>query len=358
MNQKRAAEFFSGIGLVRMALERAGWQVRFANDIDPSKFAIYRDNFGDADFFLGDIRKVDSKTVPNVALATASFPCIDLSLAGNRNGLNGNHSSAYWEFYRVVKQMGSSRPEWILLENVVGLLSSNKGRDLREIVSSLCKLGYSCDLMVVDAVHFVPQSRPRLFVFGSFRPGHNLDNISPHVARPSQIIDFIRENHDLSWGLSELPPLPPKQRCLEQFLERLDEGAPEWWDERRQSHLYGQISNRHKKVLRFLVESKTIKFATVYRRVRPAGCRAEIRADGIAGCLRTPRGGSSKQFVIQAGRGSWRVRNMTAREYARLQGVPDSFKVNVPYNQALFGFGDAVCVPAVEWVIRHAIETR
>jgi DNA (cytosine-5)-methyltransferase 1 len=58
--------------------------------------------------------------------------------------------------------------------------------------------------------------------------------------------------------------------------------------------------------------------------------------------------------VIVAGNGRWRVRNMTAREYARLQGVPDSFNIDVTYLQALFGFGDAVCVPAVEWVVRSA----
>jgi DNA (cytosine-5)-methyltransferase 1 len=80
---------------------------------------------------------------------------------------------------------------------------------------------------------------------------------------------------------------------------------------------------------------------------------AELRTDGIAGCLRTPRGGSGRQILFKAGRGKFQVRLLTARECARLQGVPESYAINVPLNQALFGFGDAVCVPAVEWVARQ-----
>ena len=79
----------------------------------------------------------------------------------------------------------------------------------------------------------------------------------------------------------------------------------------------------------------------------------EIPNDGVAGCLRTPRGGSSKQFVIEAGYGKWKVRNMTAREYASLQGTDNSLPINVPYNKALYGFGDAVCVPVMEWIAKH-----
>jgi DNA (cytosine-5)-methyltransferase 1 len=358
MNMKAAAEFFAGIGLVRMALERAGWSVSLANDIDPAKETMYRDFFGGEHFIPGDIRNIEPEMVPNIGLATASFPCIDLSLAGNRDGLNGAHSSAYWQFHRIIEGMQDRRPPFVLLENVVGLLSSKGGEDLRSIVASLGKLGYACDLLMVDAVHFVSQSRPRLFVVGSqHRPRvseHVLEN-GVHEARPRQVVQFIRKHPDLSWAHIALPPLPKKHNRLERLLERLEEDAPEWWNKGRRAHMLQQMSPRHKRLLRELVQSKRTRFATVYKRVRPLGCRAEVRADGVAGCLRTPRGGSSRQFVIQAGRGRWRVRNMTAREYARLQGVDDSFPINVPYNKALFGFGDAVCVPAIEWVIRNCL---
>lgn len=350
MRQKLAAEFFAGIGLVRMALERAGWAVRLANDIDEKKAQLYRANFPGDDFRLGDIRDIQADHVPDVHLATASFPCIDLSLAGNRDGLSGQHSSAYWEFHRIVEAMGERRPRLVMLENVLGLLSSNGGDDLRSIVASLNKMGYVCDLLAVDAVHFIPQSRPRLFVVGV--RGREVTGPLAHGARPAQVLGFMQAHPDLKWSSVPLPPLPPKRSDLDTLMERLSPTAPEWWDSRRQAHLYSQMSPRHRALLRHLMESRRLRFATVYKRVRPAGCRAELRADGVAGCLRTPRGGSSKQFVVVAGNGKWRVRNMTAREYARLQGVPDSFNIGVPYLQALFGFGDAVCVPAVEWVVR------
>ena len=353
-----AAEFFAGIGLVRMALERCGWRVTFANDIDPNKFQIYEANFGSDHFHLQDVHKLTPKAIPEVSLATASFPCVDLSLAGNRDGLDGSESAAYWGFHRLLKRT-TSRPRYVLLENVTGLLVSNSGHDLRRVIVSLNELGYGCDLLLVDAVHFVPQSRPRLFIVGRLNGTRsNIRDFPQHEARPKRVLDFIEKNADLKWTHCRPTILPTKRSDLDQLMERFELDSPLWWSKERRAHLYSQMSPRHKKVLRFLASQPHASFATVYKRVRPRGCSAEVRADGIAGCLRTPRGGSSKQFVIQAGFGDWRVRNMTAREYARLQGVPDTFRIDVPYNQALFGFGDAVCVPAVEWVIKNAVQAR
>jgi len=79
---------------------------------------------------------------------------------------------------------------------------------------------------------------------------------------------------------------------------------------------------------------------------------AELRNDGVAGCLRTPRGGSGRQILVKAGYGKVRVRLLTPRECARLMGA-DDFVINVPLNQALFGFGDAVCVPVIAWIARN-----
>ena len=79
---------------------------------------------------------------------------------------------------------------------------------------------------------------------------------------------------------------------------------------------------------------------------------AELRTDGIAGCLRTPRGGSARQILIKAGRGKTMVRLLTPRECARLMGA-DEFAIDAPLNQALFGFGDAVCVPVISWIARN-----
>ena len=79
---------------------------------------------------------------------------------------------------------------------------------------------------------------------------------------------------------------------------------------------------------------------------------AELRVDGIAGCLRTPRGGSGRQILVKAGFGEFHARLLTPRECARLMGAGD-FKISFSLNQALFGFGDAVCVPVIEWIAKH-----
>jgi len=102
-----------------------------------------------------------------------------------------------------------------------------------------------------------------------------------------------------------------------------------------------------------MIAGRNYSFATAFRRVRHGRSMAELRTDGIAGCLRTPRGGSGRQILFKAGHGRYQVRLLTARECARLQGVPDDYVIDVPLNQALFGFGDAVCVPAVEWILQQ-----
>jgi DNA (cytosine-5)-methyltransferase 1 len=105
------AEFFAGIGLMRMGLAQAGWRVAFANDIDEDKQQMYRDQFGAGEeFVLGDVHKLNATEVPDIALATASFPCNDLSLVGARRGLEGEQSSAFWGFMDVLTKMGVRRP--------------------------------------------------------------------------------------------------------------------------------------------------------------------------------------------------------------------------------------------------------
>ena len=103
-----------------------------------------------------------------------------------------------------------------------------------------------------------------------------------------------------------------------------------------------QMSVKHAEQARKMIAGKSYTYATAFRRVRNGKSMAELRTDGIAGCLRTPRGGSGRQILFKAGRGKHQVRLLTPRECARLQGVPDSYVIDVPLNQAAFGFGDAV----------------
>lgn len=348
-----AAEFFAGIGLVRLALERQGFRIAFANDIDEDKLEIYGDNFGADDFHLGDIHQLAPAAIPDCELFTASFPCNDLSIAGARAGLAGEQSSAFWGLVRILEQK-QERPSLVLLENVPGFLSSHEGKDFEVALTALNGLGYACDAFLLDAAHFVPQSRLRMFVVAKLgAAGRSAAGLQTSPTRPANLINFIQAHPLIRWNIAELPSPPVRQNSLESILEDPSDDDPAWWNRKRTEYFMGQLSARHAALASEMIAGGAVRFATAFRRVRKGRSMAELRTDGVAGCLRTPRGGSGRQILFKAGRGRYQVRLLTARECARLQGVPDSFKINVRLNQALFGFGDAVCVPAVEWIAEN-----
>ncbi len=340
---------------MRLGLERAGWRVAFANDIDEDKRRMYADHFGnEAHFVLKDVHLVEASEVPTVALATASFPCNDLSLAGARKGLAGSQSSAFWGFVDILKEMGSKRrPPIVLLENVTGFLTSNNGNDFKDALLALNDLGYAVDAFIVDGARFVPQSRQRLFVVGVKTKVVSALNETPSFyesdTRPVALADFILWNPDVNWQIRRLPSLPRCARFLPDILEELSPNSRLWWSKDRCEYLLNQMSEKHRAAADAMISGKAVRYATVFRRVRHGKSMAELRTDGIAGCLRTPRGGSGRQILFAAGKCKFAARLLTPRECARLMGA-DDFKINAPLNQALFGFGDAVCVPAVQWV--------
>jgi len=361
LKMRTVAEFFAGIGLMRLGLERAGWETVWANDIDQDKLEIYRAQFPDAaeHFVLGDVHKIDSEHFPDVTLATASFPCNDLSLAGARKGLAGTHSSAFWGFIKVLEEVGERRPPVVLLENVPGFLTSNNGNDFREACVALNRLGYALDALMIDASHFVPQSRQRLFIIGTkglsaSRKVEETPSFLQSPARPSALADFILWTPDIEWNIRHVPSLPKRNTCLADILEDLPHNSAFWWSDERANYLLNQMSPRHREVAEGMISGGSTAYGTVFRRVRNGRSMAELRTDGIAGCLRTPRGGSGRQILFAAGRGKYRVRLLTPRECARLMGAPDyTLPKALNLNQALFGFGDAVCVDVVEWIANH-----
>lgn len=360
MNQPKKpafAEFFAGIGLMRLGLERAGWSAAFANDIDEDKWTMYRDHFGtDGEFVLGDIHQLSAEQIPEVDLATASFPCNDLSLAGARKGLAGAQSSAFWGFVELLTKLGRRRPPLVLLENVTGFLTSHNGDDFRDALVALNRLGYAVDAFIIDAARFVPQSRQRLFVVGIRSGNHAEMKETPAFfqsqVRPAALADFILWNPEINWSLRPLPALPSLGLRLDDIIEELSPNSQMWWSRERCSYLLSQMSPRHRAQAEAMIAGSRTTYGTVFRRVRNGRSMAELRVDGVAGCLRTPRGGSGRQILFVAGRGRFAVRLLSPRECARLMGA-DDFVIKASLNQALFGFGDAVCVPVIEWIANH-----
>ena len=355
--KKTVADFFAGIGLVELGLEKAGWSTVYAVDYSDEKRQLYEGHFGEGPYHLRDIRTIAGQEIPSVALAHASFPCTDVSVAGGRDGLSGKETSSFWEFVRILREMERRRPPFILLENVEGMLSSKKGRDLEIALAALCELGYALDILLINASHFVPQSRVRLFIVGNLLATHQ-DTLEQEIilqqqsgARPLKIANFVRAHPDLTWHLYALPQLPRRSYDLADVVD-LNET---WWPKERSSYLYNQMFERHQEKVREMMDNPYWSYGTVFRRMRMRkGIKqstAELRTDGIAGCLRTPKGGSARQILLRAGNGQFDARLLNGRENARLMGA-DEYVLDpqLKLNQMLFGFGDAVCVPVIEWI--------
>lgn len=370
-----AVEFFAGMGLVRRALESTGspagrtWRTALANDFDEDKGHIYRAGFDDAGedpLRVRDVATLRPDDIPAAELWTASFPCTDLSLAGRGAGIYAGQSGAVWAVLDLLKSIDSERkPRFILFENVMGLASSHNGADFHALVSALNDAGFGVDPIRVDAAHFTPQSRPRLFLLATRSDQAeqmnlgpiNPNDLTPNDTRPQRLLDAMRAAPDLRWHARPLPPLPARRANLRTIIEALPATDDRWWSDDRAAYFVKQIHTNHAAIAQRMIEGEQITRATAFRRMRDCGdgrgkrSVIELRTDGLAGCLRTPKGGSARQILFEAGRGEYRVRHLTPTECARLQGVTEPLPAQFSDTKLLFALGDAVCVPAVRWAL-------
>ena len=237
----------------------------------------------------------------------------------------------------------------------MGFATSNRGDDLQSTISSLNTLGYICDIMVLDAVRFVPQSRPRIFIVAWLGTPVEPELFFTSDVRPPWIVRFREKNPELCLGALSLPPLPSCSETLAHVVDRLDPNDSPWWFGERMEKFVDSLSPIQATRLESLRSSSFVRWATAYRRTRHGKAVWEIRCDEISGCLRTGRGGFSRQALVEAGQGKVRVRWMTAREYCRLQGASDIDLAGITENQGRFALGDAVCVPVISWLARNAL---
>ncbi|HEI8751253.1 TPA: DNA cytosine methyltransferase, partial [Proteus mirabilis] len=268
------------------------------------------------------------------------------------------------------KETKKSAPKVILLENVPGFITSKNGSDLLGTIKELNNIGYYIDVIEIDASIFTPQSRPRVFIIAMKNDLaiknmiiKNDDdvfcewfNIIKNTKLKSDKLKSLLLNSNLKLGTFDLnTPKKTELRLIDIIDTEIKYNSKLWWNDERKEKLYAQMSEKHKSVLHKMIHSPEYSYGTVYRRMRNSQSTAELRTDGIAGCLRTPKGGSSKQILIQAGMGHWMVRLLSPREYARLQGVRDSFILPENDNKGYFAMGDAVCVPVIEFIAKNII---
>lgn len=350
-------EFFAGGGMARLGLGDS-WRCVFANDFDPQKCVSYRANLDD-EIVEGDVAKVSVNDLPQerADLAWGSFPCQDLSLAGARAGIKAQRSSAFFQFWRLIEHLARENraPRLIALENVVGLLTSNNGRDFEAICQCLTEAGYRITALVADAKAFTPQSRPRLFILG-----FSADACPPEQTEANALTapQALLAAHDkLPAHLKKMWVWPdaslPKGRNT-RLSEVIDWDAPHWHSQEQTRQLLSMMSETQRDRLDAIARNGARRAGAAFRRTRVENGetvqRLEARFDGVAGCLRTPAGGSSRQIIIAIENGNVRTRLMTPREAARLMGLPEDYILPESSTAALKLCGDGVCVPVVRWL--------
>jgi len=346
------------------------WRCVFANDFEPKKFETYVANWGNRDFRLADIHELKVADLPpgRADLAWASFPCQDLSLAGSGGGLDGDRSGAFWGFHDLIHglRMRRREPNLLVLENVGGAVTSKDGRDFETLCRTLKNLGYVYGALILDAIHFVPQSRPRLFILA-------VRTALDHRARrftdgPSSIwtTDALRRSFDRlrpdlrqAWRWWRLPRPPSRIIELSDLVIDDPEDVP-WHTNTETQRLISMMSARNLAKLDVARSLGRRIVGTIYKRTRRDESgrkiqRAEVRFDNVSGCLRTPVGGSSRQTIIIVEGRRVRTRLISAREAARLMGLPDHYKLPSNYNQAYHLAGDGVAVPVVRFLAEELL---
>lgn len=356
-------DFFAGGGMAGFGLE-SSWNCLFANDIDLKKATSYRANHhGGKELLLKDVAQVTLDDLPGSPdLVWASFPCQDLSLAGNGAGLAGKRSGMFkpfWKLMRALHEDGRG-PKIIALENVCGAITSNGGRDFATLAAAFSGLGYRFGAVVVDAVHFLPQSRPRFFMIGirgdMSIPLENTADGPCAMWHPPALIEgcnLLSKTASSRWRWWNLPTPSAREINLASLIEDEPLGV-KWHTKVETKYLLDMMTDHNRKKVEAAKLSKERIVGTIYRRTRADANgvkrqRAEVRFDQIAGCLRTPAGGSSRQTIMLVDGNKLRSRLLSTREAASLMGLPSTYALPERYNDAYKLAGDGVAVP----VVRH-----
>lgn len=363
-------EFFAGGGMARAGLGEA-WTCLFANDFDPKKGLAYQANWGTGgELTVGDVRKVRAADLPGRAdLVWGSFPCQDLSLAGVGAGLQGDRSGTFYPFWEVINGLIAEgrTPPLVAVENVCGALTSHGGKDFEAICRTFAQAGYRYGALVINADLFVPQSRPRLFVIGV----HASVEVAPELLSPGPIPPF--HTRALCRAAEALPEnireqmiwwnVPTPGRRAQTFAELIEENpdSVSWHTQAETKKLLDMMSPVNLAKVEAAKRAERRMVGGVYRRTRvdEAGRkvqRAEVRFDDVAGCLRTPAGGSSRQVILVVEGYRVRSRLISARETARLMGLGEAYVLPRNYNEAYHLTGDGVAVPVVRHLAHHIFE--
>jgi DNA (cytosine-5)-methyltransferase 1 len=278
-------------------------------------------------------------------------------------------SGTFWPFWQLMTQLRTEgrAPRTIVLENVTGALTSRDGKDFEAICAALSDAGYRYGAVVIDAKHFVPQSRPRLFFVAvaddvevptGLKRSEPDETWHPAALRTGQARLCGKAKAQWVWWNVAKPPA----RNIG-FADVIEEKPTHcrWHSKAETNRLLEMMAPLHLAKIEQARATGKRCVGGVYKRTRAdengvKRQRAEVRFDDIAGCLRTPAGGSSRQAIVVVEGQSIRSRLLSPREAARLMGLDDEYILPDRYNDAYHVAGDGVCVPVVRHIAAQLIE--
>lgn len=294
----RTIDLFAGIGGIRLGFERNGCETVFASEWDKYAQDMYEANFGMRPF--GDINDIEPEDIPDHDILLAGFPCQPFSIAGKGLGFADTRGTL---FFNIEAILGAKRPASFLLENVKRLTTHDEGRTFAVILAKLEELGYTVYHKVLNTLDFgLPQKRERIYIVGFLEP-----------------IEFT------------FPKPMGSYMPLKELLQSDDEVANSYF-------LSPELQEKRHKAVKGVPPMPSIWHENIGGNVSALPYSCALRA-----------GGSYNYLVVNG------KRRLTDREMLRLQGFPDTFKINIPYSQARKVAGNSVSVPVIEAIAKQLV---
>ncbi|WP_374339207.1 DNA (cytosine-5-)-methyltransferase [Leeia sp.] len=330
----RFIDLFAGIGGLRQAFDAIGGECVFTSEWDSYAQKTYAANYRhDLHPLNGDITKVSASEIPEHDVLLAGFPCQPFSIAGvsKKNALGRAHGfedetqgTLFFDVARIIK---AHQPKAFLLENVKNLLSHDRGRTFDVIRRTLTdELGYHIHCRILDARHFVPQSRERIVIVG------------------------FREANDFNWESLQLPP--KGCRTMKDILHCTDGTEPviAHDGDRFFDHQLHKVQDKYTltdKLWQYLQD-----YAAKHRSKGNGFGFGLVGPDSIARTLSARYYKDGSEILVDQGHGH-NPRRLTPRECARLMGFPDDFIIPVSDTRAYKQFGNSVVMPVFREVARR-----
>ena len=348
---------FDGIYGFGLGFERAGMECVGRSEIDQHCNVLMdkrRPNIPN----YGDVRNVTKENTPPADIICGGFPCQDISVAGKRAGLAGERSGMWYEYARIIEEL---RPRWVVIENVPGLLSSNRGRDMGAIIGTLAEFGYGWAYRRLDAQYFgLAQRRKRMFIIGCLTPG-----------RAAQVL-FEPES-----GAWDPPPSREKGEGIAGTIGARtcrSVGAQDAMNNHMLYSIMPMNSGKDYKARQVEVTQPIVisgnhhgnqggdYVVSVNARQDPIISIDQAQTlDGLGNCqavaLLSRPGMKQQNYIAWHKNQGVGVRRLTPTECERLQGFPDGWTAGGQSDtQRYKQLGNAVAVPVAEWIGRRIME--